>query len=186
MMCCIALDRATGLADDRRIPSRHADLWKKESDAIRDFIEERCWSKRSGSYVRYAGSEELDASVLLGVLFRYNDASDPRLVRTVEAIRRELSYGPFVYRYSGEDGLAGKEGAFLACSFWLAEALALQGRHEEADAMMAELVDLGNDVGLYAEEIDAANGAFLGNLPQGLTHLALIHAALASSRILRP
>jgi GH15 family glucan-1,4-alpha-glucosidase len=113
------------------------------------------------------------------VLFGYDDPFAERLLSTVEAVRRELSHGPFVYRYSAEDGLSGQEGAFLTCSFWLVEAMALGGRRAEAAALMAELVGQANDVGLFAEEIDPATGAFLGNLPQGLTHLALIGAALA-------
>ncbi len=151
-------------------------------NAIRAFVEEHCWSETAGSYVRHPGSDELDASLLLGVLFRYSDPCDPRMLGTVEAVRRELSHGPFVHRYSGEDGLAGKEGAFLTCSFWLVEALAVQGRHGEAADLMAQLVGLVNGVGLFAEEVDPETSAFLGNLPQGLTHLALIHAALAFPR----
>ncbi len=179
MMCAIALDRALRLARSGSIPSRHATRWQRESDAIRHFVDEHCWSVAQRSYVRHAGSNELDASVLLGVLFGYAEPRDERLVSTVEAVRRELSHGPFVYRYSGEDGLSGKEGAFLTCSFWLVEALALQGWHADAFELMAHLVDLANDVGLFAEEVDPATGEFLGNLPQGLTHLALIGAALA-------
>ena len=179
MMCAVALDRALQLARGGSIPSRHAERWQSEGTAIRDFVDERCWSVAKGSYVRHPGTEELDASLLLGVLFGYDDPQAERLLSTVEAVRRELSHGPFVYRYSGEDGLSGKEGAFLTCSFWLVEAMALQGRLAEAAALMAELVGLANDVGLFAEEIDPASGAFLGNLPQGLTHLALIGAALA-------
>jgi GH15 family glucan-1,4-alpha-glucosidase len=179
MMCAVALDRALRLAQGGSIPSRHAERWQSECTAIRDFVDEQCWSVAKGSYVRHPGTEELDASVLLGVLFGYDDPFAERLLSTVEAVRRELSHGPFVYRYSAEDGLSGQEGAFLTCSFWLVEAMALGGRRAEAAALMAELVGQANDVGLFAEEIDPATGAFLGNLPQGLTHLALIGAALA-------
>lgn len=179
MMCFVALDRALRLARTGRIPSGHVARWQTEANAIRSFVDEHCWSKTIESYVRHVGSDELDASLLLGVLFRYGDPCDPKMLSTVEAVRRELSHGPFVYRYSGEDGLAGKEGAFLTCSFWLVEALAVQGRRAEAADLMGQLVALANDVGLFAEEVDPATAAFLGNLPQGLTHLALIHAALA-------
>jgi GH15 family glucan-1,4-alpha-glucosidase len=117
--------------------------------------------------------------VLLGVLFAYGDVKSTRWAGTIEAVRRELGHGPFVHRYTGEDGLEGSEGAFLSCSFWLVEALVLTGRVTEAVELMDELVGLTNDVGLFAEEVDPTTGAFLGNMPQGLTHLALISAALA-------
>lgn len=178
MMCAIAVERALQLADAGHIGARHADDWRSTLDDIRHFIETRCWSDTKASYTRWVGSEELDASVLLGVIFAYHPPDHPRLQLTVEAIRRELTDGMFVYRYSGDDGLAGQEGAFLTCSFWLVEALSIQGRHREAAALMDQLVGLANDVGLFAEEIDPATGGFLGNLPQGLTHLSLINAAL--------
>jgi GH15 family glucan-1,4-alpha-glucosidase len=179
MMCWIALDRARELAGRGLIPNRHAGRWRREEDEIREFIETRCFSEQRRSYVRSSDSDELDASLLLGVLFSYGEARADRWVGTIDAVSRELARGPFVRRYTGADGLAGSEGAFLACSFWLVEALARTGRVEDAIRLMDELVGLANDVGLYAEEIEPATGAFLGNTPQGLSHLALISASLA-------
>ncbi|HET7397864.1 MAG TPA: glycoside hydrolase family 15 protein [Intrasporangium sp.] len=179
MMCWVALDRAAALADRGLVPRRRRDRWRSEAAACGRFVEERCYSAALDSYVRFAGSEELDASVLLGLLSGYGDPGSPRWRTTVEAIRSALGHGPYLYRYSGEDGLAGSEGAFLSCSFWLVEALARTGRVSEARELMDRLTALANDVGIYAEEIDPATGGFLGNLPQGLTHLALISAATA-------
>jgi GH15 family glucan-1,4-alpha-glucosidase len=117
--------------------------------------------------------------LLLGVLAGYDRPDAPRLVATVESVRRVLARGPLVHRYLAADGLPGEDGAFVACSFWLVEALARQGRGEEAVELMDDLVGLANDVGLYAEEIDPRTKSFLGNFPQGLSHLALINAAVA-------
>ena len=177
MLCAVALDRAVQLAAQGILPGKGADRWRNESAAIRNYIDTRCWSDERQSYVRFAGGGELDASVLLGVLHGYSDARDERMRNTVDAIGRDLAHGPYVRRYAGEDGLAGTEGAFLACSFWLAEALARTGRTDTAAQLMEQLLDLANDVGLYSEEIDPDTGAFLGNMPQGLSHLALISAA---------
>src|SRR4029434_2866080 len=103
----------------------------------------------------------------------------PRIRLTIEAVRRELATGTLLHRYRGDDGLVHSEGASVCCSFWLAEALAISGRRQDAERLMDDLVALANDVGLYAEEIEPASGAFLGNFPQGLVHLALISAAIA-------
>jgi GH15 family glucan-1,4-alpha-glucosidase len=182
MMCWVALDCAVRLCDAGHIPPAHVSTWRQEQLAIREFIETRCWSERLGSYTRQAGSEDLDASLLLGILFGY-DAPDPsRLTSTVGAVRRELGRGSLVSRYSGEDGLRGTEGAFLCCSFWLVDALARVGRREQATTLMQELVVLAGDVGLYAEEIDPHTNQLLGNTPQGLVHLSLINAAVSISK----
>src|SRR5438093_935219 len=136
-------------------------------------------STAKNSSVGFAGDEGLDASLLLMAIMRYDEPDSPRLRGTVRAIQRELSHGPLLYRYTGDDGLAGGEGAFLCCSFWLVEALAIAGRREEATDLMNELVAMANDVGLYAEEIEPVSGEFLGNFPQALVHLALVSAAVS-------
>jgi GH15 family glucan-1,4-alpha-glucosidase len=167
------------MANAGHLPARHAARWSSEAAAIRRFVDDRCWSVTKSSYVWYAGGEELDASLLLLAIMRYDTPDAPRLRSTIDAVRRELGAGPLLYRYTGDDGLAGGEGAFLCCSFWLAEALALAGRRKEGVELMDDLVRLANDVGLYAEEVDAGTHDFLGNFPQGLVHLALISAAVA-------
>jgi GH15 family glucan-1,4-alpha-glucosidase len=179
MMCWVALDRAVHLAESGFLPQKGIVRWRHQADLIHDFVERRCWSDPLGSYVRSADSTELDASLLLGALMGFPSANDPMMSRTIDAIRLELGHGVLLYRYSGDDGLRGGEGAFLCCSFWLADALALAGRLPEAVELMEQLIAFANDVGLYAEEIDVESGEFLGNFPQGLVHLALINAAIS-------
>jgi GH15 family glucan-1,4-alpha-glucosidase len=180
MMCAVALDRACELANRGLLPAKHLERWQHEQAQIREFVETRCYSDAKASYVRSAGEEELDASLLLPVVAGYDDPTSRRLIGTVDAIRRELGRGPLVYRWTDEPG------AFLTCSFWLADAYARQGRLEQAATLMDELVGLANDLGLYAEELQSETGDFLGNFPQGLTHLALINAAVSYSRAQEP
>jgi GH15 family glucan-1,4-alpha-glucosidase len=183
MMCWIALDRASQLAAGGQIPDATASGWRAEANAIRDFVRERCWSEERSSYVRSPGAGETDASLLLPVLLGYpEDDGGERLKATLERIRLELGSGALLYRYRGDDGLPGNEGAFLACSFWLVDALAKLGECGQAAELMEKLVGMANDVGLYAEEIDPEGGAFQGNFPQGLVHLALINAAVTLDR----
>jgi GH15 family glucan-1,4-alpha-glucosidase len=179
MMCAVALDHAVALAEDGQLPDGRLSHWRRERDRIRDFVETNCFSERKCSYTRAVGDEHVDASLLLAVLAKYDRADSPRLLGTVDAVRSELRRGPLLHRYTGDDGLPGEDGGFVACSFWLVEALARQGRVDEAAALMDEMVSLTNDVGLFAEEINSETGEFLGNFPQGLSHLALINAAVA-------
>jgi GH15 family glucan-1,4-alpha-glucosidase len=175
-LCWVALDRACRLAEQGMIPDRR-ERWRAEADELRAFIDDEGWDDQRRSYVRATDLRELDASLLTLCLLRYHDPRGERIGGTIEAIERELRHGPYVYRYRGEDGVAGEEGAFLTCSFWLVDALARNGRVDDASLLMEELLGLANDVGLYSEEIDRRTGDFLGNFPQALTHLALVHAA---------
>ena len=172
MGCWQALDAAVKLSELGEIPSS-PERWSRERDAIAAYIAEHCWSEERQSYVAFEGSDELDASVLLHAPSGFDRGE--RMSRTIDAIRAELGRGPLVYRYTGAEA---EEGAFVACSFWLASALACVQRRDEAIALMDELVELSNDVGLYAEMIEPADNSFWGNLPQGLSHLALVNAAI--------
>jgi GH15 family glucan-1,4-alpha-glucosidase len=175
-LCWVALDRACKLADRGVIPDRSGE-WRRVADEIREYIDAHAWDAGRRSYIRAPDLPELDASLLTMAILSYDEPDSDRLLGTVAAVEHELRHGPFVYRYRGEDGVSGEEGAFLTCSFWLADALARQGRLGEAEALMDELVGLANDVGLYSEEIHPESREFLGNFPQGLTHLALVNAA---------
>jgi GH15 family glucan-1,4-alpha-glucosidase len=177
--CWSALDHAIELAGHGRLRDDGMKEWKRSRDEIRDWIEAHAWSEERGAYVLYPGSDELDASILLGARFGYFAPGDERFRATLEALRRELGRGPFLYRTSG---LRGEEGCFLACSFWLVDALAREGRLDEARELMDELVAASNDVGLYAEQVDPSTREHLGNFPQALTHLSLILAAVSVMR----
>lgn len=174
--CWAALDRAIRLAERGQVPARDIGRWRAEAAAIREWTDEHCWSPAKRSYTFYAGTGDLDAAVLLAGRTGYLSGDDPRLAQTIDAVRRELADGPAVYRYTGSRA---QEGAFVACSFWLTDALARAGRHAEAreiwDGITARAA---NDLGLLSEELDPATGELLGNLPQALSHLALISAAV--------
>ncbi len=173
--CWVALDRLVRLASCGQVSSRDVDRWQAEMAAIRAWIDRHCWSQTRGSYLAYAGGDDLDASLLLLARTGFVSGDDPRFRQTIEAIRGELSDGPWVYRLSGARTY---EGAFVACSFWLVDALVRSGQAAEARKLWQEQLAHASDLGLFAEEIDPRSGAFLGNIPQGLSHLALINAAV--------
>jgi GH15 family glucan-1,4-alpha-glucosidase len=177
-LCWVALDRACRLAEEGLIPDRHRE-WRSTADEVKAFVDDEGWDRELQSYVRAPDMHEVDASLLTLAILGFHDPRNERIHGTVEAIERKLREGPYVYRYRGDDGLEGAEGAFLTCSFWFVDAYARTGRLEDAHALMEELLALANDVGLYAEEIDPRTNEFLGNFPQGLTHLALINAAVS-------
>jgi GH15 family glucan-1,4-alpha-glucosidase len=180
--CWVTLDRAIRLVEQRGIAIPTLDRWRAERAAVREWIERQCWSESRHSFTIHPGTDDLDASVLLAARSGFLDRDDERLDGTIDAIRAELGVGPLVYRVSG---MRREEGAFLACSFWLANALIHRRRVDEAGELLDALVDLANDVGLYAEEADPATSAFLGNLPQALTHLSLVTAVTRFHREMR-
>ncbi|MGR6740655.1 glycoside hydrolase family 15 protein [Microbacterium sp. F1-18] len=172
MGCWKALDDAVALAESGAIPGS-AERWKAERERIRLWIDENCWSEAKSAYVFYAGSDELDASVLLHAPTGFDRGE--RMSTTIDALTDELGAGPLLYRYSG---VFEEEKTFVACAFWRAEALACVGRHDEALDLVDRLVALANDVGIYAEMIDADDGTAWGNTPQALSHLAFIATVL--------
>ncbi|MBT2502522.1 glycoside hydrolase family 15 protein [Curtobacterium sp. ISL-83] len=169
--CWQALDAAVELHDAGQIDGTR-DLWVKNRELIEDWVAEHAWNEELGHYVMHPDTDALDTSILLHAMSAFDRG--PRMASTIRAIERELQRGPLVYRYSG---LEDEESPFVACSFWLAAAMACTGRIDDARALMDDMVDQANDVGLFSEMI-AEDGRFMGNLPQGLSHLALIQAAL--------
>ena len=182
VMAWVAFDRGIRAHDDfgREGP---IDRWRAIRDEIEHEVMTRGWSDAKQSFTQSYDSDALDASALVMALVGFIPASDPKMVSTVAALERELLVEGFLLRYrtdeDGVDGLPESEGVFLACSFWLVEVLALQGRHDDATALFDRLVALRNDVGLLAEEYDPRTGRQLGNFPQAFTHLALVEAAIA-------
>jgi GH15 family glucan-1,4-alpha-glucosidase len=174
LMCWVALDRAAKLAGMRGDPKLEAE-WRSTADEIREDILEH--GVRDGVLRQHYDTDALDASTLLAVIFGFLPGSDERLRKSVEAIASDLTEHGFVLRYRTEetdDGMSGKEGTFLICSFWLVSALALIGEQQRAQDLMERLLRESSPLGLFAEEFDADTGRHLGNFPQAFSHLALI------------
>jgi GH15 family glucan-1,4-alpha-glucosidase len=192
VMAWVAFDRGIKLCEEfgRPGPVEH---WRAIRNEIHAEVCREAWNDRLASFTQSYGSELLDASLLVLPLVGFLPPEDPRIRGTVRAAQKQLSYDGFVLRYPSEqgvDGLPAGEGAFLPCSFWLVDALALAGRHDEAAELFERLLGVRNDLGLLAEEYDPAARRLLGNFPQAFSHIALVNSALnlanASARRQRP
>ena len=185
VMCWVALDRAITLADRIGAGDR-VEGWKRTREQIFTTVTGQGWNEQVGAFTQSFGSAALDASNLMMAIVGFLPADDPRMLRTIDAIEAGLTdERGLVYRYrttEGVDGLAGEEGTFLLCTFWLAQALALSGQVDRATAVFERAAGFVNDVGLLAEEVDQETGELLGNFPQAFSHIGLVNAAWAISQ----
>jgi GH15 family glucan-1,4-alpha-glucosidase len=193
-MCWVALDRGIEIAQELiseedgterwGVSQQKIDHWIAVRDEIKDDILTNGYDPHyradQGAFVQHYGSKTLDASVLMLPLVGFIEADDPRMRSTIEAIRRDLtSPQGFVYRYKGfDDGLAGSEGTFSICTFWLIDNLIALGELDQARSLFETMRGYANDLGLFSEEIDPESGQMLGNFPQAFSHLAFIDNAL--------
>ena len=184
VMCWVALDRALRLARGANLQG-DLDGWEHTRTAILEELVDEGYDERLGAFTRAYASSELDAASLALVLRGVLPADDPRMCSTVDRVAERLGEDGFIHRYaqSAEDGLSGGEGAFMMCSFWLADCYSEMGRTEQARDLFEQLLAVGNDVGLYAEEYDPCARRHLGNFPQAFTHIALINAALSQEKL---
>jgi GH15 family glucan-1,4-alpha-glucosidase len=182
VMVWVAFDRVLRAAEALSLDAP-VERWRRVRDEVHAEVCERGFDPELGAFTQSYGSRSLDASLLQIPLVGFLPADDPRVRGTVAAIERGLMSGGLVQRYdpaATDDGLERQdEGAFLACSFWLVEAMLLDGRGAEARALFERLLALSNDVGLLAEEYDERAGRQVGNFPQAFSHVALVNAALA-------
>jgi GH15 family glucan-1,4-alpha-glucosidase len=186
VMAWVAMDRAIRAVEHYGLKGP-VEQWRKLRREIHTEVTANGFDKAKGAFTQYYGSDGLDASVLMIPLVGFLPASDPRVKSTVEAIERELVVDGFVRRYQNEagvDGLPGTEGAFLACSFWLVDNLALIGRVDDARVMFERLLGLCNDLGLLSEEYDPAAKRLVGNYPQAFSHVGLVNSARNLTRVI--
>jgi GH15 family glucan-1,4-alpha-glucosidase len=176
----MALSRGIEFVEHGHLKTEHVEQWREQRERARAYVERECWSDELRAYVEYAGADTLDAAVLRGARMGWDDVAPERLRSTVDVVRERLDAGGgLLWRRTGN---IGQEGAFVACSFWLVEALARRGDVDDAAALFEQLLTYQNDVGLLSEEIDPDTGELLGNFPQALSHLALINAGAAIHR----
>lgn len=181
VMCWVALDRAVRIAERWGMPGR-VEWWRRECAAVRRAVLAEGYDATVGAFVQSFGSTALDASNLLLPVVEFLPFDDARVQATIDRTLAELTRDGLVYRYRAEDGLPGGEGAFVLCTFWMADALALSGRLIEAREIFTGIAERANHLGLFAEEVDPHTGAFLGNFPQAFSHVGLINSALYLAR----
>jgi GH15 family glucan-1,4-alpha-glucosidase len=188
VMAWVAFDRAVKAVERYRLDGP-VSKWRRLRDLVHADVCEHGFDRQRNSFVQYYGGDTLDAALLMMAPVGFLPPDDPRIVGTVEAIQRELMSDGLVARYQtrpGIDGLPPGEGAFLACSFWLADNLVMMGRVEEAKALFRRLLALRNDLGLLAEEYDPIARRQLGNFPQAFSHVALVNTAHNLMRLRGP
>jgi GH15 family glucan-1,4-alpha-glucosidase len=187
-MAWVGLDRGIRAIEEAGLEGP-LDRWRALRGRIHDEVCASGFDRELGSFVQSYGSKELDASLLLLPTTGFLPPDDPRIRGTIESIERRLFVDGFVLRYdtrSSPDGLPPGEGAFLACSFWLADAMVLTGRRADARQLFERLLELRNDVGLLSEEYDTRARRLAGNFPQAFSHIALINCAHNLGRVIRP
>ena len=184
IMAWDALDVAQRLAEAGLLHGGDVDTWRRTKEEIKRLVLERGFNRKLNSFVSILDGDQLDASLLYASRVGFLPPDDPRLLGTIDAIRRGLGRDELIYRYDMQtaDGLPPGEGAFLPASFWLVEALALAGRIDEATEVFEKLLRRGNDLMLFSEEIDPGTGELLGNFPQALTHIGVMNAALGLAK----
>ncbi|HVB06098.1 MAG TPA: glycoside hydrolase family 15 protein [Acidimicrobiales bacterium] len=186
VMAWVGMDRAVRDVEEFGFEGP-VDVWRRARDAIKAEVLEKGFDAGRNTFTQYYGSKELDASTLMIPLVGFLPPSDARVVGTVDAIQADLARDGFVLRYDAQnaaevDGLSGREGAFLACSFWLVDNLEMIGRHDEAVTLFERLLGLANDVGLLAEEYDPVADRLVGNFPQAFSHVSLVNSAVNLQR----
>jgi len=185
LMCWVALDRAAALRREFQLPAGKLD-WERAASEIRQTILTSGYNKDIGAFTQSFFSDALDAGALAIARAGFLPADDPRVIATCDRIRERLMSHGLVYRYLNDDSLPGREGAFTACAFWMADNLAAQGRLDQARDLFEGVLKHGGELGLLSEEIDPSGGELLGNYPQAFTHLALIRSAVNIARAEQP
>ena len=181
LMCWVALDRAVKIAGDA-VEVDRVERWGQERDRIHAAVIEKSFDPAMNSFTQSFESKALDAATLLIPMMGFLPVDDPRVVGTIEAIEKHLTRDGFVMRYQSEDGLPGDEGAFLLCTFWLVDVLALSGQIEKAEKLFSYVLSHASPLGLFGEEIDPKTKEHLGNYPQAFSHIGLINSALYLGR----